>query len=236
MNATPTLDGIMEAIIKILTPDNILFMLKGAVISLIIAAIALCIGILLGIVGAAGKISKNRILRSLSSIYVNLFRGTPMLLQILFFFLGVPVIYRAITGSVLRPNTYVVAIIAISLNSGAYSTELIRSGIMSIDKGQWEASKTLGLTYTQMMRHIILPQAFKQIVPPMVSEFITLIKDSSLASVIGAVELLQSAQIIGARYYNYLTPLIFAGIIYLFITTIVSIIALYIERRLSVSD
>ena len=221
---------------KILSPENLLFILKGAGISLVIATIALLFGTIFGILGAAGKISKNPILRTLSTIYVNLFRGTPMLLQILFFFLGFPLLFRAITGEVLRAQAYVVAIAAISLNSGAYSTELIRSGIMAIDKGQWEASKTLGLSYMQMMRFIILPQAFKQIIPPMVSEYITLIKDSSLASVIGAVELLQSAQIIGAKYYNYLIPLLAVSVVYLIMTSIIAFIAMHLERRMAVSD
>ena len=107
---------------------------------------------------------------------------------------------------------------------------------MAIDKGQWEASKTLGLSYMQMMRFIILPQAFKQIIPPMVSEYITLIKDSSLASVIGAVELLQSAQIIGAKYYNYLIPLLAVRVVYLIMTSIIAFIAMHLERRMAVSD
>ena len=221
---------------KILSPENLLFILKGAGISLLIATIALFFGTILGILGAAGKISKNPLLRTLSTIYVNLFRGTPMLLQILFFYLGFPLLFRAITGEVLRAQAYIVAIAAISLNSGAYSTELIRSGIMSIDKGQWEASKTLGLSYMQMMRFIILPQAFKQIIPPMVSEYITLIKDSSLASVIGAVELLQSAQILGARYYNYLIPLLAVSVVYLIMTSIIAFIAMHRERRMAISD
>ena len=105
-----------------------------------------------------------------------------------------------------------------------------------MDKGQWEACETLGILYPTMMKEIILPQAFKLIVPPLVSEFITLIKDSSLISNIGALELLYSAQVLGKRYYDYLDPLILAGIMYLFMTVITSYISKKVERRLAQSD
>lgn len=123
-----------------------------------------------------------------------------------------------------------------SINSGAYSTELIRSGINGVDKGQWEAGMALGMSRSEIMKRLILPQAFKRIVPPMVSEFITLIKDSSLISTIGAIELLKSAQILGARYYNYIIPLLAASVMYLIMTITISIFANKLERRLSESD
>lgn len=226
----------MDYIMNILTPENIIFMLKSAGFSLFIAIGALVIGTILGVIGAAGKISKYKVFRVLATMYVEFIRGTPMLLQILFIFLGFPTIYTMITGSYIRLNPYMVGLVAMSINSGAYSTELIRSGIEAIDKGQWEASKTLGLSYTQMMRFVILPQAFKRIVPPLVSEFIVLIKDSSLISVIGATELLQSAKIIGAAKYQYIIPLLFASVIYLVMTLTISHFARKLERRLAQSD
>ena len=226
----------MEIIQEILSIDNLLFMLKGAGMSLSLAIGALTCGIILGTLGATAKISKSPILRILGSFYVEIFRGTPMLLQILFFYLGVPVIYQSITGNPLRANPYIVGLIALSFNSGAYTTELIRSGVIGVDKGQWEASETLGLNHSQMMRLVILPQAFKRVVPPLVSEFITLIKDSSLISNIGAAELLYTAQVLGARYYNYLVPLISASIMYLGLTITVSYFARKLERRLAISD
>lgn len=226
----------MTLIQKIITWDNLIFMVKGAGYSLAIAIGALVFGTILGILGAAGKISKYKALRLLASTYVELIRGTPMLLQILFIFLGFPTIYHSLTGTYIRLNPYLVGLVAMSINSGAYTTELIRSGIMSIDKGQWEACKTLGLTYTQMMRFVILPQAFKQIVPPLVSEFIVLIKDSSLISAIGAVELLQSASVLGNYYYNYIIPLVMASVMYLIMTVTISYFARKLERRLAASD
>ena len=136
----------------------------------------------------------------------------------------------------MNANPYIVGLIALSFNSGAYQTELIRSGIQSVDRGQWEAGETLGISYPVMMKEIILPQAFKLIIPPLVSEFITLIKDSSLISNIGALELLYSAQVLGKRYYDYLDPLILAGIMYLCMTVVTSYLSRKVERRMAQSD
>lgn len=220
----------------IFTSENLMFMLRGAGVSLMLALGAIVIGCVIGILFAAAKLSESKILRVIGNIYVEIFRGTPMLLQVLFFYLGVPVLYQRITGTRMSADPYLVGLIALSCNSGAYQTELIRSGIQSVDKGQWEAGETLGILYPTMMKEIILPQAFKLIVPPLVSEFITLIKDSSLISNIGALELLYSAQVLGKRYYDYLDPLILAGIMYLCMTVITSYISKKVERRLAQSD
>ncbi len=190
----------------------------------------------IGVIMASARLSKVKIFNWLGAIYVELFRGTPMLLQIFFFYLGVPVLIRMVTGVRIRMDVTMVALIALSLNSGAYQTELIRSGIQGVEKGQWEACETLGISYWTMMLKVILPQAFKRIIPPMVSEFITLIKDSSLASCIAVGELMYNTQVLGARYYNYLYPLIIAAVIYLCMTLVISWFARRLERRLAVSD
>lgn len=220
----------------IFTRENLLFMLRGARNSLLLALGAVLIGTVIGIVFAAAKLSHSRVLHVIANIYVELFRGTPMLLQILFFYLGIPVLYQRITGTRMSANPYIVGLIALSCNSGAYQTELIRSGIQGVDRGQWEACETLGIGYRTMMKEIILPQAYKRIVPPLVSEFITLIKDSSLISNIGALELLYSAQVLGKRYYDYVDPLLIAGAMYLVMTICVSYLSKRVERRLAASD
>lgn len=220
----------------IFTADNLKFLIQGAGISLLLALGAVAIGCLIGILLAAAKLSHSKVLHIIANIYVELFRGTPMLLQILFFYLGIPVLYQRITGTRMSANPYVVGLLALSFNSGAYQTELIRSGIQSVDKGQWEACETLGIGYGTMMKEIILPQAFRHIIPPLVSEFITLIKDSSLISSIGALELLYRAEVLGKKYYDYLDPLIMAGIIYLILTIITSWLSKKLERRMAVSD
>lgn len=204
--------------------------------SLFIAAIATTMGLILGTLGAAAKLSRSRFLNFIVSVYVEVFRGTPMMMQITFAFLALPALVTLILGKPIRFNPLVTGIAAISINSGAYTTELIRSGINGVDKGQFEAADTLGLTYRQKMKLVILPQAFKQILPPMVSEFITLIKDSSLLSTIGVVELMKSATTVGANYYAYLPPLTVASGIYLVLTLVISAISKVIERRLAVSD
>ncbi len=226
----------MESFAKILTQDNLIFMLQGAGLSLVLAAIAVVFGLILGTLGAAAKLSKYKILRFIGNVYVEVIRGTPMLLQILFFFLAVPMIVQSITGERFVADAFVCGLIALSINSGAYSTELIRSGIQGVDKGQWEACETIGMTYIQTMRHVILPQAFKRIIPPIVSEFITLIKDSSLISCIGVSELLLRTQVLGANYGDYLTTLLCAGVMYLAMTLTISFFARKIERKMAASD
>ena len=221
---------------EVLTSENLIFLLKGAGLSLAMAVLSLLIGLVLGTLGASAKISKNRILRCIGNVYVEIIRGTPMLLQILILFAVVPLIYMEITGERLVLNVFLIGVIAMGINSGAYVTELIRSGINGVDKGQWEACETLGLTRGQTMKLVILPQAFKRIVPPLVSEFVTLIKDSSLVSTIGVVELLKSAQVLGGNYADLMSPLIIAGVMYLIMTLSIAYLARHLERRLAESD
>jgi len=221
---------------KILTPDNIAYMLKGAGYSLIIAVCSLFGGSILGLAAAAAKMSHIKILRAISNIYCEVFRGTPMLLQILLLYLAGPVITKNFFGFVYTPNPYVIGAIAIAINSGAYETELFRSVIQAVDKGQWEAAHTIGLTYAQTMRFVILPQAFRRVIPPFINEFIVLIKDSSLLSTIGAIELLRSAQILTSNYYNFFVPFTAAAVMYPAMTLVISNVARRLERRLAESD
>ena len=197
---------------EVLTSENLIFLLKGAGLSLAMAVLSLLIGLVLGTLGASAKISKNRILRCIGNVYME------------------------ITGERLVMNVFLIGVIAMGINSGAYVTELIRSGINGVDKGQWEACETLGLTRGQTMKLVILPQAFKRIVPPLVSEFVTLIKDSSLVSTIGVVELLKSAQVLGGNYADLMSPLIIAGVMYLIMTLSIAYLARHLERRLAESD
>lgn len=225
-----------EAFQRILTPENIQFMLKSAGYSVIIAICALIGGSILGLLSASMKMSKRPVLRGIADVYVEVIRGTPMLLQVMLLFLGGPVVTKTLFHYVFTPNPYIIGAAAVAINSGAYTTELFRSAIQSVDRGQWEAARTIGLNYRQTMTEIILPQAFKRILPPYINEFIVLLKDSSLLSAIGAVELLQSAKVIGADNYNYLIPLLFATCIYLVMTLTISFFARKLERRLRKSD
>ena len=221
---------------EVFTLANILYLAKGALLSIGIAALSLLFGLILGTLGATGKRSKHALPRDIANVYVTIIRGTPLLLQILIIFSVIPSMYTAITGKILRIDPLLIGVLAMSINSGAYQTELIRSGVNAVDKGQWEACETLGLSNWKTLKLVILPQAFKRIVPPLISEFITLIKDSSLISCIGAVELLKGAQIIGAQYFEVMSPYMLAAIFYLVMTCVVSMIGMKVEKRLSVSD
>ena len=221
---------------EVFTLANILYLAKGALLSIGIAALSLLFGLILGTLGATGKRSKHALPRDIANVYVTIIRGTPLLLQILIIFSVIPSMYTAITGKILRIDPLLIGVLAMSINSGAYQTELIRSGVNAVDKGQWEACETLGLSNWKTLKLVILPQAFKRIVPPLISEFITLIKDSSLISCIGAVELLKGAQIIGAQYFDVMSPYMLAAIFYLVMTCVVSMIGMKVEKRLSVSD
>ena len=159
-----------------------------------------------------------------------------MLLQIAIFYLAIPYLYQTLNGKYLPVNPLVMGIIAIGLNSAAYLSEVVRAAINSIDKGQWEAGKSIGLTRRQLMKKIILPQAYKRVIPPLVNEFITLIKDSSLVSTIGVVELMKSASVLTNKYYNYFTPLIGAAGMYLVLTLVISYLANKLERKWNLND
>lgn len=226
----------MSVIEKIFTAENLLYMLKGAGFSLLIAVCALIGGSVLGLLAATLKMSKHKLPRIIANIYVEVIRGTPMMLQILMLYLCGPVVTKALFGYVYTPNPLVIGTIAVAINSGAYTSELFRSAIQAVDKGQWEAARTIGLSYRQTMQEVILPQAFKRILPPYINEFIVLIKDSSLLASIGTIELLHSAEVLGARYYNYLAPLLCATVMYLIMTMTISYFARKLERRLAESD
>ena len=226
----------MDIDFSIITWDVFKIMLRAFQTSLGLAVVILIAGTILGIIGAAMKLSRNKIVRAIAICYVEIFRGTPMMVQISIAYLAIPALVHAITKQYVRFDPLITGAVAMSLNSGAYSTETIRAGIISIDKGQWEAADTLGLSYRQKMTMIILPQAFKRLVPMMVNEFITLIKDTSLLSTIGVVELMKSSTTIGANYYSYLPPLFTASAIYLVTTLIISNLSKSLERRLAESD
>ena len=215
---------------EVLTSENLIFLLKGAGLSLAMAVLSLLIGLVLGTLGASAKISKNRILRCIGNVYVEIIRGTPMLLQILILFAVVPLIYMEITGERLVMNVFLIGVIAMGINSGAYVTELIRSGINGVDKGQWEACETLGLTRGQTMKLVILPQAFKRIVPPLGNEVITLVKDTSLARVIAVAEVIMTAERYGS--VGIIWPLFYTGAYFLLFCGLLTLLLSYVEKKL----
>ncbi len=211
------------------------FMLAGASVTLQLTAGAIIIGLILGVITGVASVSPARTPRVISGIYVQIFRGTPMLLQIFFIYFGIPQLYRLITGNSIMPDPLLVGIIALGLNSGAYVAEIVRGGIQAVGDGQMEAGRSIGLSRKMAMRYIIIPQAMKKIIPPLGNEVIVLLKDSSLISVIGTNELMYSAKVMGAKYYDYVQFLMGAGLIYLTLTFVISRVLARVEKKLQYS-
>lgn len=206
--------------------DNIPFLLRGALVTLEISILGCSAGIFFGTILGILHTSKSKLLRSIITLYVTLIRGTPMLIQIAFAAYVLPELG-------LKLPLFWAAILAISANSAAYMSQVIRAGISSIGSGQLEAARVLGLTHWQTTRYIVLPQAFRVVLPALGNEFITLIKDSSLASTIGVVELTKEAWFIRSRTFDALTIYCAVALIYLVMTTTLSLIIDRLERRMS---
>lgn len=212
-------------------------LLLGALMTLFLTVIAVCNGIIIGTFVGILRVIHNKVLNLLAGIYVDFIRGTPLLVQIFLIHFGAPPILGGIFGGEPIPiNPFVSALLALSINSGAYVAEIIRSGIQSIDKGQMEAARSLGMTYRQSMRHIILPQALRRVIPPLGNEFIAMLKDSSLVSVIGMEEMVRKAQIIVTRSYRPTETWIEVGLLFLLMTLPFTQLVARLERRLKVND
>ena len=205
-------------------------LLVGAGVTIKITALSVALCVVIGLFVGIARISRLRILRVLAAVYVDFFRGTPLLVQIFLVYFALPVI----TGQ--RVDPFVAAIGSCGINSGAYVAEIFRAGIQSIDKGQMEAGRSLGMTWVQTMRYIIVPQAFKRVIPPLGNEFIALLKDSSLVSVIGFEELTRRGQLIIAKTYGSLEIWISVAVIYLAMTLTISRFVAYLERRYKTDD
>lgn len=171
-------------------------LLQAAGIAIALALLAEVLGVILGLFLALFKISRSRILRFPATVYVDVFRGTPLLVQITIIYFSTPNI------GLTWESLFFAGLVALSLNSAAYVAEIFRAGIQSIDQGQMEAARASGLSYTQAMRYVVVPQAFRRTIPPLTNEFVMLVKDTSLVSVIGLVELLRTAQNIQAQTFN----------------------------------
>lgn len=201
------------------------YLLQGTLVTLQIAAFSSSIGILLGTLLGFLQTYGSSLVRSIIVLYVTLLRGTPMLIQISFAYYLLPEL-----GITLSPLW--AAIGAIGLNSAAYMSQIIRSGINSVGAGQLEAAHVLGLTKLQALRFIVLPQAFKAVIPSLLNEFITLLKDSSLASIIGVPELFKRGYGIAIASFNPIPMYCAIAAIYLVITTSFSLVAAYLEKRM----
>lgn len=206
------------------------FLYQGALLTLKITAICAVFGFILGVILALIKISNIKPLVLIGKFYTSIFRGTPLLVQLCIVHFGLP----QLTGITL--TTTQSGILTFTLNSAAYISEIFRGGILAIDKGQYEASMSLGIKYTDMMKDIILPQAVKHILPSLVNEAIALLKESSILSYIGAVELLRAADQITVLTYRFFEPYLVIAIIYYIFVMILSAFASRLERWVNRSD
>lgn len=207
--------------------------LTGLKTTLLVTVLALCIGVVLGLLIALirsthEQTGKLKLLNIVARVYLTIIRGTPSMIQILFF-------YSVIFATV-NLNNIVIGGIAFGINSGAYVAEIFRSGIMSVDKGQTEAGRSLGLNSAQTMRLIIIPQAFKNVLPALINEMIVLLKETAIIGYIGTIDITKAATLVQSRTYDALVPLLSAAIFYLILVMILTYFMGKLERRLRKRD
>ncbi|HVN59903.1 MAG TPA: amino acid ABC transporter permease [Gaiellaceae bacterium] len=226
---------------RIAHPDHAF--LTALLATIYIAVIAQILGVVLGLIAALGRLSRVRLFQWISGIYVWIFRGTPVIVQIFFVYFGVNILF----GITVIPNSLSLGvftlsgaafagILALGINEGAYMREIIRAGIDSVDRGQLEAARSLGMRYGLAMRRIVLPQAARVIVPPLGNEFNNMLKTTSLLFFIGVVELWGNAEIGYSQTFKPVEYFMAVALWYLLLTTIWTFIQAHIERRLAVSD
>lgn len=199
--------------------------LKGAWYTLELSFFGVLLGTVLGVVFALMRISKLWPLKFAASVYIEIIRGTPMLVQVF-------IIHYGLTSFGINLTAFMSGVIALTINSAAYMAEVFRAGIEAIDKGQMEAARSLGMTRGMAMRHIILPQAFRNMLPAIGNEFIIIIKDSSLISVVGISELMYTARTVQGSTYLPMEPLLVAAALYFVMTFSLSRLMLWLEGRL----
>ncbi len=200
-------------------------LLMGAGVTIEITAFSVAIGFFIGLFVGIARISQFKILRIMAAVYADCIRGTPLLVQIFLIYFALPMAIGQ------RVEPFIAAVAACGINSGAYVSEIFRAGIQAIDVGQMEAGRSLGLTWWKTMRFIILPQAFKNILPPLGNEFIAMLKDSSLVSVIGFEELTRRGQLIIAQTYGSFEIWMTVAVLYLIMTMAISRIVAFLEKR-----
>lgn len=206
------------------------YFLRGIGATILISILGVVFGSLFGGIFAFMKLSTNKLLKAIAWVYIEFIRGTPLLVQVFLVYFGT----TAVLG--LDLSAFMCGAIALILNCGAYIAEIIRAGIKAVDKGQMEAARSLGLSHAQAMNKVIMPQAIKNILPALGNEFITVIKESSIVSVIGVSELMFNAQVVQGASFDPFTPLVIAAIVYFVLTFVLSRVMNLVERRMSVSD
>lgn len=202
--------------------------LSGLGFTLLISLFAVLLGLVLGVLAALGKLSKFKPIKAVSGIYVDIIRGTPTMVQLL-------IIYYIIFQNV-NIEKWIVGSIAFGINSGAYIAEIVRGGILSVNIGQTEAGRSLGLTQGQTMRHIIMPQAMKNILPALGNEFVVLIKETAVIGMVANIDLVGAARKVQSLTYDFAVPLISIAVIYYVVIKIISVLLNKLEENMRKSD
>lgn len=218
--------------------EIVLFARDGILVTILVTVVSYVLIIIVGLLGGLGRLSQNKLIRGIASLYVEVVRGIPLLVQLIAWYFASPVIIQKL-GLWLnlqplieyRPNPIITAIMAITVCYGAYMSEIVRSGIQSVPKGQMEAARSLGMSHFQAMRHVVLPQAFRVILPPMGNEFIALLKDSSLVSVVAVADLTRRGREYMAAHFNPIETWLMVALLYLIMTIVAARVVSYIEKR-----
>ena len=219
----------MGKIVKLLAKYYPVY-LSGLWGTLWISAVTVLLGLVLGMLVALMRMSRSKLLNAVSGVYIEVLRGTPILLQLYFFWIGLPKL-----GPFELSDTQCI-VVALAVNASAFISEIIRAGIAAVDKGQWEAAWSIGLSETHVMTHVILPQAVKNILPALCNEFISTVKGTSLASVFFVGELMTSFKTVQSATFLALQSLTIVGVIYFILNFVLSRLLKILERRLMVSD
>lgn len=219
----------MGKIVKLLAKYYPVY-LSGLWGTLWISAVTVLLGLVLGMLVALMRMSRSKLLNAVSGVYIEVLRGTPILLQLYFFWIGLP---KLVPFELSDTQCIVVAL---AVNASAFISEIIRAGIAAVDKGQWEAARSIGLSKTHVMTHVILPQAVKNILPALCNEFISTVKGTSLASVFFVGELMTSFKTVQSATFLALQSLTIVGVIYFILNFVLSRLLKILERRLMVSD
>jgi polar amino acid transport system permease protein len=234
--------ALLIVLLAVLSPEpywNIIkFVRDGIVMTILLTVVSFVFILVVGIIGGMGRIAKNPVIHFIATIYVEIFRGIPLLVQLIWWYFAAPVAIRSVGESLNIPalanyqaNAFVLAVIGLVICYGAYMSEIFRAGIQSIAKGQIEAARSQGMTYMQSMRYVILPQAIRMVLPPVGNEFIMLIKDTSLVSAVAMADLTRRGREYMSSHFNPIETWTMVALLYLIMTLFFTRILVYVEKR-----
>ncbi len=214
------------------------FVIDGIAITIVVTVVSFVLVLVVGLLGGLGRISRSRVLRGVTTAYVEVIRGIPLLVQLLFWYYALPQVIQGFGAAIgsqalatYRADPIAMAILGLTVGYGAYMTEIVRAGIQSVPKGQAEAARSLGLTYVQSMRYVVLPQAFRTILPAIGNEFVTLLKDSSLVSVVAVPDLTRRGREFMSMTFIPLETWFMVALLYLIMTLFAARIVAWLERK-----